>query len=260
MILRGNTFSKLLEMETGITVIAPSEPHEGNYKVVYLLHGLCGRSGDWVDYSMLPVYANDLDIVFIMPEVTRSFYTDMEYGLKYFSYVTEELPNVCKSMFRISSKREDTMVMGVSMGGYGALKSALLMPEQYGVCCAFSPACLYLKEFLDFLRGNNNIEEIKEVYGEQLLQDFYSAFGSELKWTLEDEILELAKKLDQKDIKPSIYITCGTKDELREDNLKFKAEMENLSFDFAYEEWEGQHDWYFFNESLRKALERISRF
>ncbi|RDU24148.1 alpha/beta hydrolase [Anaerosacchariphilus polymeriproducens] len=259
MILRGNMFSKLLEMETGITVVAPSKMHEGNYKVAYLLHGRCGRSGDLVDYTMLPVYANEYDIVFIMPEVARSFYTDMQYGLKYFSYVTEELPQICKNMFNISSNREDTMVLGISMGGYGALKCALSKPEQYSFCFASAPVCLYLKEFLDFLRSSNNIEEIKKIYGEELINDFFYAFGSDVKWTPEDEILELAKRLDQKDIKPSIYTTCGTKDEFREFNLRFKEDMEKLNFDFAYEEWEGQHDWYFFNESLQKALEKISR-
>jgi putative tributyrin esterase len=30
--------------------------------------------------------------------------------------------------------------------------------------------------------------------------------------------------------------------------------MKNLDFDFTYEEWPGSHDWYFFNEALKKAL------
>ena len=61
----------------------------------------------------------------------------MKYGLPYFSYLTEELPTICKSIFRISADREHTAVMGGSMGGYGALKCALSKPEQYGMCAAF---------------------------------------------------------------------------------------------------------------------------
>jgi len=48
MILRGNFFSQKLEMETSITIVAPNKFYSQPYKVVYLLHGLCGRSGDWV--------------------------------------------------------------------------------------------------------------------------------------------------------------------------------------------------------------------
>ncbi|MFD3158834.1 alpha/beta hydrolase (plasmid) [Haloimpatiens sp. FM7330] len=259
MILRGNTFSKILEMETGITVVTPNEiKKEGKYKVAYLLHGLCGRSGDLADYTMLPAFANDYNIIFIMPEVARSFYTDMKYGLKYFSYITEELPTICKSIFNISSKREDTIVMGASMGGYGALKCALSKPEQYGYCCAFSSACLYLKESLHMQRLYGHTDKFKQTYGEQTVNDFYSIFGPELEWNSTYEIMDLAKKINNDKTKPIIYAACGTEDYMREFNIRFEKDMRMLDFDFTFEEWEGQHDWYFFNEAIRKALKFVS--
>jgi S-formylglutathione hydrolase FrmB len=125
MILRGNVFSKILEMDTGITIVTPNDfKMDGTYKVVYLLHGACGNNGTWADYSMLPVYANHGKTIYVLPEVARSFYTDMKYGFKYFSYITEELPNICKTVFNISADREDTAIIGGSMGGYGALNCA----------------------------------------------------------------------------------------------------------------------------------------
>lgn len=115
MILRGHTFSKILEMETGITVITPNELSDKcKYKVAYMLHGLCGRSGD------------------------------------------------------------------------------------------------------------------------------------------------LARNIKGDQGKPVIYASCGTGDFLRESNVRFKEGMESLDFDFTFEEWEGSHDWYFFNESVRRALKHIS--
>jgi len=255
MILRGSVFSKILEMETGITIVTPNDFKIGQaYQVAYLLHGLCGRNGDWVDYTMLPVYANDYNIIFIMPEVARSFYADMKYGLRFFSYITEELPNICKSVFNISAKREDTAVIGASMGGYGALKCALSTPEQYGYCCAFSSPCLFLKEGLDIQRVEGNTKEFKAIYGEQLIKDFQGIFGEQLEWSCQDEILELAKKVNQQPLKPKIYSACATEDYLHKDNVRFCDEMKKLDFDFTYEEWSGNHDWHFFNEALKKAL------
>ena len=256
MILKGNLFSQILEMETAITIITPEEFHSGrnNYKTCYLLHGLCGRSGDWVDYTMLPNYAKEYNTIIIMPEVARSFYTDMKHGLRYFTYITDELPQMCRSIFNISAKREDTAVIGASMGGYGALKCALSKPEQFGYCCAFSSACLFLKDGLDKQRGADNIEEIKAIYGEQLINDFVSIFGEKLEWNRRDEILELAKILNGQTVKPKIYTACGSNDPLSEDNQKFNKCMKKLDFEFTYEEWKGNHDWYFFNEALRKAL------
>lgn len=255
MILRGSVFSKMLEMETGITVVVPNKFNMGqNYQVVYLLHGLCGNNGDWANYTMLPVYANDYNAIFIMPEMARSFCSDMKFGLKFFSYISEELPTICKSVFNISAKREDTVIIGDSMGGYGALKCALSKPEQYSYCCAFSSPCLFLKEDLD---EHSEIEEFKMVYGEQLLKDFQGIFGSNLEWSHEHEILDLAKKINEQSVKPKIYSTCGTEDFMRDINVRFSNEMQKLDFDVVYEEWSGGHDWYFFNESLKKALKRV---
>lgn len=257
MILRGHLFSKVLEMETGITIVTPNNWLEGkNYKVAYVLHGLCGRSGDVVDYTMLPTFANDYETIFIMPEVTRSFYTDMHYGLKYFTYISEELPQMCKSIFNISSKREDTAIMGASMGGYGALKCALLKPDQYGFCCAFSSACLYLKESLDLQRTQGKSHTLKTQFGEQLLTDFYAAFGENLEWHPEDEILACAKKICQDQVKPILYMACGNQDPFKAFNRRFKEDMNPLLFDLTYEEWDGGHDWYFFNEAFRRALKK----
>ena len=68
MILRGVFFSQKLEMETNISIIAPDNFSNQPLKVVYLLHGICGRSGDWIDYSMLPNYSKEYQVLFIMPE------------------------------------------------------------------------------------------------------------------------------------------------------------------------------------------------
>jgi putative tributyrin esterase len=256
MILRGHVFSKILEMETGITVVTPNDFQSGGtYQVVYLLHGLCGRSGDWADYTMLPAYARDYQVIFVMPEVARSFYTDMKYGQSFFSYITKELPTICKSVFKIAANREDTAVIGASMGGYGALKCALTKPEQYGYCAALASACLFLKEGLDYQRTAGGTEELKAAYGAQLINDFQSIFGEQLDWNCRDEILELAKKINGQPLKPKIFAACGTEDFFHGDNSRFRKEMEQLDIDFTYEEWPGGHDWVFFNEALRKALQ-----
>ncbi|MCE5286719.1 MAG: hypothetical protein LLG02_12845 [Pelosinus sp.] len=254
MILRGSVFSSVLEMETGITIVGPNKFEAGKYQVVYLLHGQCGRSGDWAEYTMLPTYANDYNILFIMPEVARSFYTDMKYGQHFFSYVVDELPKICKGVFNISAKREDTAVIGASMGGYGALKCAFSKPEVYGFVAAFSSPCLFLQEGLDKQRTEGHTEEFRAMYGERIINDFEAIFGKELVWTSANEIVELAKKINGEKVKPKIYTACGTNDFFHDDNVRFQGEMKKLDFAFTYEEWAGVHDWFFFNEALRKSL------
>lgn len=255
MILKGTIFSDILEMETSITVVGPSHtPKEGTYKVAYVLHGLCGNNSTWSDYSMLPYYAMEGSTLYILPEVSRSFYTDMKFGLSYFSYLTEELPTLCKSLFHISAERENTAVIGGSMGGYGALKCACSKPLQYGMCGAFASACLFLEEGLSDLRAKGEKEKMIQSFGEKLLMDFSSAFGPELMPSPSDDLLTLAEKSAPSSL-PNLYLTCGTEDPFYQNHLRFCKELQAKAINYTFEEWQDNHDFSFFDRSLKKTID-----
>lgn len=261
MLFEGKIFSKTLNMETGLTVLIPDNLQgNGSYKAAYLLHGLCGSDGDYVSYTNIRNYCNDHNIIFIMPNGARSFYCNMKYGFNYYDYITKELPEVCLNLFNISSKREDTIIMGCSMGGYGALKCALSRPDLYGYCFAFSSPCLFLKENLDNIRIDENSEEYKEVYktfGRAIINDFKCVFGENYEYDPQNDVIELAKKINDSDVKPIIYTGCGTNDFFINYNKRYADEMNKLNFDYEFEMWDGAHDWCFFDEAIRRSIERV---
>jgi S-formylglutathione hydrolase FrmB len=257
MILRGNVYSEVLDLYTGIRVLAPDQrPEEGAYKICYLLHGLHNDQNSWIDSTLLQVFARDYHVLFVLPAVGRSFYADMKHGYNYFTYVSEELPKITRKVFNISAKREDTAVIGCSMGGYGALKIALTKPDQYGFCGTISPACLFINEHLESLR--KNADQWLKTGGPEataILRDFQTAFGEELAYTEGDEIIKLAGKIASRTVQPKIYAACGIEDNLQRENLRFKEQIEKLNLDYTYEAWTGSHDWQFFNDALKKALQ-----
>lgn len=257
MILKGTVFSNTLQMETGISIVTPHLVLPQKYKVAYLLHGIGGNHEKWVNHSMLPFYAKNGNTIFIMPEVARSFYMDMKYGFSYFSYITEELPQICKSIFQISAKREDTAIVGVSMGGYGALRAAFSKPEQYGKCAAFSSAGLFFKEALEQQKKYGIQKEYVERYGKQLYIDFQAILGEDLCWKEECELLELAKKCTDKYKKPKLYMACGTEDSFYTENTLFYQKLKEMSFDVTYDFWQGNHDFLFFDSALKKVIENF---
>ena len=254
MILRGNYLSETLRMSTNIQMFIPNET-DGPYRIVYLLHGLHGDQGTWLDNTMLPVYAKKYNYVFVMPEAGRSFYLNLKYGRKYFDYVSAELPGLCRRIFNISAKREDTAVMGCSMGAYGALSLGLSRPEQYGFIGAISPACLYFRPILESLRKDTQAYRKTGPEAEETLADLYAAYGEGLEYRKDCDIAELVRDFPLSGPKPKIYACCGTEDKLREENLRFKDEIMPLDFDFTYEEWKGGHEWVFFNEALERTLD-----
>lgn len=256
MILRGSIFSKALEMTTGVSLVAPKD-RAGNdaLGVCYLLHGLAGGNGDFIDYSRLVEYAETRNTLFVMPEVGRSFYTDMRRGQNFFQYVAFELPELCARTFNVSRRREDVMIAGTSMGGYGALKCALTRSDLYGRCAAFSPPLLFVREGLAAMRTPEGARMIRETHGERLFCDFQAIFGDDFEWNPDCDLLALAEKAATRPVRPDIYMACGDADSFLADVRRFGERMEGLSYRCAREEWQGGHNWFFFDEALRRALE-----
>ena len=108
--------------------------------VIYLLHGAGDNGTGWLRYTAAERYATEKGLVLIIPGVGNSWYTDMASGVQAFTCVTQELPAVCRRMFGLTQQREKTHVIGLSMGGYAALKLALTNPYSYTTCTALSAA------------------------------------------------------------------------------------------------------------------------
>lgn len=254
MILRGSLFSQVLEMETGVTIITPNEAFTEPPKIAYVLHGLNSGNGSWSDCSMLPAYAKDYNVIFVMPEVGRSYYMDMRYGQKFFTYVSDELPELCAKTFAIAAGRENTTVIGASMGGYGALKCALTRPERFGTCCAFASGSLYTEQFLQRIIRIGDWDRVATIMGEQRIRDFHAIFGDDFTVDSENELSLAAKKSLNQPFRPTIFMNCGLDDGFLKPNRSFKDELISLGFGVTYDEWPGGHDWDFFNAALKKAL------
>ena len=141
-------FSEVLGLSTSMTVILPQQTlgqigmsgkaRGDKHPTLYLLHGLSDDDSIWLRRTSIERYVAGLGLAVVMPNVHRSFYTDMEYGGRYWTFLTEELPAVARSFFPLSDAREDNFVAGLSMGGYGAFKWALRHPDRFAKAASLS--------------------------------------------------------------------------------------------------------------------------
>ncbi len=251
--LQLNYFSKALKMNVAVNVILPERankesgvgaPDVESYKTLYLFHGNSDNYTSWMRRSSIERYVAEYGIAVVMPEVGRSWYTDTCYGANYFTFVTEELPDVCRSYFKgMSAKREDNLVAGLSMGGYGALKAALTYPDRYFACASLSGA-------LDITRKGRpiNMQEWRAIF------DFNMQDPMELEGSPHD-IYALARKNKEEACNfPKLYLWCGTEDALIENNRRFHALLEEMDVEHCYEESEGNHRWEWWDKHIRGAL------
>lgn len=244
---QGSIDSKVLDMETSLSVILPhdrTEIPENGFPVMYLLHGLSDNHSGWTRFTSIERYANDRAIAVVMPEVQRSFYADMKYGLKYFTYVSRELPEICRKLFNISNRREDTFVAGLSMGGYGAVKCALANPDIFSACASLSGA-LDVKAFSNDDRHKN--------------EEFFAIDAGE--FSPENDLFYLSEQVSKlhTEKRPKIYFCCGKDDILYSHSLKFKAHLEGLGLQFIYLENEGDHNWSYWDQNICGAMDFFLR-
>ena len=249
---QGSFRSLVLGMDTHVNVIVPYDRYDekgnpGKYdKVLYMLHGIKQNSDSWVRNSSIERYANYYGYAVVMPEVQRSFYANMEMGLDYFTYITEELPRAVQGMFNVPQGRENTYVGGLSMGGYGALKCALSRPDIYAGAMCFSSG---------FYSGERPQRLIRNYY---TLGELQAVMGLDLKLKPENDLDHLMRVYPKDMPKPKLYLACGTEDFLFADNIRARDTLRSLGFELTWEQWEGIHDWKFWDVAAEHGMRIIA--
>lgn len=214
-------------------------------KVLYLLHGLSDDASAWSRFSTIEIVARRYGLVVVMPSVGRSFYIDQPNGQSYFTYLTEELPRYLEEVFGIQPKRENTLIAGLSMGGYGAFKAALLDPERYFAAASFSGVLS-----LSALEGHaNDPEQAEFAY---LFGDLSRLNGSE-----HDPYTWLRCAALNPAALPRLFVACGKQDELYPVNQMFKSQCESLGVPLDYHEEDGRHDWPFWDQQIQRFLAKV---
>ncbi len=252
-----NYHSDALKMGVSVNVVLPENAKSligmggsgvKEYKTLYLLHGLSDDETIWERRTSIERYAAERGIAVVMPSVGRSWYTDTAYGAKYFTFVTEELPRVCRNYFRgMSDKREDNYIAGLSMGGYGAVKAALTFPEKYAGAASLS--------------GAFNIADVER----NVTDEMRGIFGFDLKSMTELEntphnVHELARRLAAAGKEaPKLFIWCGTEDGLLKSNRDFVNTLDNLHIAKRYEESEGNHSWRWWDLHVTDAIDYLMK-
>ncbi|BCG61322.1 alpha/beta hydrolase [Paenibacillus sp. URB8-2] len=246
-------YSETLGLGTSMTVILPQRTKTqigmggvtrgtSLHPTLYLLHGLSDDDSIWLRRTSIERYVADKGIAVVMPQVHRSFYTDMASGGSYWTFISEELPALARSFFPLSAEREDNFVAGLSMGGYGAIKLGLRKPEAFAAAASLSGA---LDVTNLHLRHGNVMSK----------REYELIFGKVDISGTDEDLIALIRKADASGgPKPLLYQCCGTGDFLYEDNLRFRDACRSTSLSLTYEEGPGAHEWGYWDAKIQDVL------
>lgn len=275
-------FSKSLMCATQVSVLMPSLTMEDDprsfyesgkkYRVLWLLHGSTSNHNDWIKYTNIVRYAENRDLIVVMPSVLNSDYTNyMTFadGFRVWDFLPEELMPMIYGWLPASPRREDNFIAGMSMGGNGALMYAVGHPELFGGVAVLSStareieylrplASLTAEQFrqaaTDPIRcpGPNGtgmrLKEINQVAKYPTVQDFLDSY--ENIWDRLPAAVAGGKL-------PKMYICCGTRDKnVYPRYLRFQQYMQKLGADVLWQEFEGyRHEYPLWDIAIQKALD-----
>lgn len=252
--------SRLMRREVPYRVVLPvnyDAEKQLRYPVIYLLHGLTGHYDNWGDKTKVAEYLAPYNFIVVMPEGGNGWYTDSASvpDDKYESYITQELiPEIDKN-FRTAANRENRIIAGLSMGGYGSIKFGLKNPETFGMVGSFSGAlgaAGWTDKMFALMKMTGAIpDSIKSVYG-----------ADDSRTRSQNDIFKLAREATPEKIKmlPFIYLDCGTEDFLIQNNRDFSALLIEKKIPHEFRESPGAHNWIYWERQIQDFLRMSDRF
>lgn len=224
------------------------------WPVVYMLHGSNGAP--FTEDGIREMYnpktgfkeaANHYKVIIVCPLVGNKSYLNSPVNKedKYASLIAYELVKFTESKFKVIKNRENRILAGFSMGGYGAVSLLCRYPDIFSVALSRGGA-LDSKTMIDENHWDDGLNK--------------SALGSYWDFPQNHHLnscLNLLNRVkERKDV--SFVIEVGREDFLYKPNKKIEAKLKELNLPYIYAEYPAGHIWNKF--TLNSLLTHLQYF
>ena len=249
VIFRDVTFhSAALNRDMQYRIVLPSVVSSGQkLQAVYLLHGGGGGSRDWTNNSDVARFAES-GLALVMPEAGSSYYTnavDLPQD-RYEDYIVHDLISDVESKFPVAMGRSNRAIVGISMGGFGAVKLALRHPDLFIFVGGLSSA-------IDVPRRAFSIKRLQQS------RHYNSIFGSSGSTTRRENDPFLLGRTANPELAPYFFLTCGEQEGLLPANREFAQLLDSHHFRHEFHTVRGGHDWNQWNAWLPDLFRSLSQ-
>jgi S-formylglutathione hydrolase FrmB len=163
---------------------------------------------------------------------------------KYEDYLVHDLMTDVESRFPAASDRNHRAVVGVSMGGFAAIRMAFTRPDLFAFAGALSPAI------------DVPSRPFRWRHWQQSLH-FRSLFGTEGSTSRQHSDPFLLVQSADPTPAPYLYITAGQQEALLDPNRRFAARLHTLHFSYEFHTSPGGHDWGQWNSQLPACMDSL---
>ena len=235
-------FSPALNQEKTFRIyFPPGAKADEKFPVLFVLHGAYGCYKDWIDRTNIEDLADNYQMILVFPDGGEfGWYADspIEKSSQYESYVAKELIALIDKLFPTIATREGRGIMGLSMGGHGAILLAEKHPDVFGSASALS-GILKITDHPDKWQIAGRLGSMNE---------------NQKVWE-ENSVYEQAERLENTNVK--ILFDCGVDDTQTgaiNDSRKFHERLIELKIPHIWRELAGTHSWDYWQTHLEEHL------
>ncbi len=235
---------------------------ERRYPVIYMLHGFSDDDTGWLQFGEADRIAGDAinkgvlpPVILVMPDGKVTWYVDDYAGKNPWEkmFITEFIPYIEKT-YRARTRKEYRGILGLSMGGYGALHIAMRHPELFTASVAFSSGTLPDEAVIqmspeDYQRWFGTLYGKKDLKGKARITDNWKAFSP--LHLLDSQPMEQLKSVRW-------YLDVGDDDFLYKGNSALHVKMRDMGLPHEYRVRDGKHSWVYWRTGLLDGLLFIS--
>jgi S-formylglutathione hydrolase FrmB len=225
------------------------------YPVVYALHGLFESSAFWerrgLAAALERLREGGLEPEFLVVAVDggNSFFVNGPEG-RYEDLVTRDLIAHVEATYRVVPGRAGRALLGVSMGGYAALRIAFEHPDLVAAVATHSAMLL------------ERAPSATQGAGRWQMAAFHEAFGDPIDPTLWDrnDPLTWARRVDPKAV-PALFFDCGAQDRygLADGHRELDRILNERGIPHTFELPPGDHGYEFVRARIDKSLNFLAQ-
>jgi putative tributyrin esterase len=235
-------YAHSLNKEKTFQIYVPPDAQKGErFPVLFVLHGVYGNCTDWVARTTIEDLADNYRMILVFPDGGEfGWYVDspIERDSQYETYIAVEMVSEIDRLFPTVASREGRGIMGLSMGGHGALLLAAKHPDVFGSASSMA----------GILKITNHPDKwhIAGRLGE--MEKNRKAWKANSVW-------DQAKRFKKADVQ--LLFDCGTSDTITGaigDSRQLHERLVSFRVPHIWRELSGEHSWDYWQEHLEEHL------
>lgn len=232
-------YSESMKKDVLVTVVTPDGYDTGEaFPVVYLLHGYSDNHRAWVDRTNVKDLADHYGVMVVAPDGGYdSWYFDSQFvpDYQYETFVSSELISYIDSNFKTIKDRSGRAITGLSMGGHGAMHTAIKHQDLFGSVGSTS--------------GGVDIRPFPAKWNIAARIGSYEEYPEN--WE-KNTVINMTHLLTPDSL--NIIIDCGTEDFFYEVNCNLHDKLMKEGIPHEFYVRPGRHNWPYWRNSIKYQM------